>query len=182
MEMKKNKPKNLPKGNENKLREILRVNHAGEYGAKRIYQGQLAILKKNTEIKHMLEQELIHLKYFENEINKRNIKPTVFQPIWHCLGFMLGGITGIMGEKAAMACTIAVEEVIEEHYNQQLQDLKNFPDEKDLKQKIEKFRDEELEHRDIGIDKNAKDFAGYKPLYYSVQLASKLAIWLSKRI
>ena len=118
--MKKSKFSFLAKGSKKDLiASMIRVNHAGEYGAKRIYQGQMKVLKNNKKfetIKTMYEQELIHLKYFQEEVAKRNIRPTVLMPAWHILGFALGAITASLGEKAAMACTVAVEEVIEDHY------------------------------------------------------------------
>ncbi len=164
-----------------KIEEIIRVNHAGEFGAKRIYQGQLSVLKDHPEIKHMLEQELHHLDYFEKEIVKRKIRPTILSPIWNIAGFALGALTARLGEKAAMACTVAVEEVIGEHYQDQLNNLKDDKDEKELRKKISKFRDEELEHRDKGIEFDAHQAPAYPILTGFIKLASKTAIMLSKK-
>ena len=164
-----------------KIEEIIRVNQAGEFGAKRIYQGQLSVLKDHPEIKHMLEQELHHLAYFEKEIVKRKIRPTILSPIWNIAGFALGALTAKLGEKAAMACTVAVEEVIGDHYQDQLDHLKNTKDEKELRTKISKFRDEELEHRDKGIEFEAHKAPAYPILTGFIKLASKTAIMLSKK-
>jgi ubiquinone biosynthesis monooxygenase Coq7 len=178
------KKKDLPNAlnKKQKLAEILRVNQAGEYGAKRIYTGQLAILKNHKEIKHMLEQELEHLDYFNNQVRQRRVRPTFLQPIWHVGGFALGAITALMGEKAAMACTVAVEEVIGEHYNQQLGELKNISNENELTRKITKFRDEELEHKDKGLKHGAQEAICYSTLKNAIKAITKTAIFLSKRI
>ncbi len=165
------------------LQQIIRVNQAGEYGAKRIYAGQMAVLKDSPvykTIKHMAEQEEEHLQYFSGEISKRHVRPTALMPVWHVAGFALGAVTAMIGEKAAMACTVAVEEVIDEHYQEQLAMLDD--NESILKEKIEKFRNDELEHRDIGIKNNAKDAIAYPVLHGAVRGATKLAIFLSKRI
>lgn len=183
--MKKPKYLPLPSSRKDRLAEIMRVDHAGEYGAKRIYEGQLKIMKEGTvtqEIKEMYEQELTHLKYFESQLAQKRIRPTLLQPLWHALGYALGAVTALCGEKAAMACTVAVEDVIEEHYQSQIDELSNTEEDKELKQKIKQFRDEELEHRDKGIENNAKEAFGYKTLYNIVQTATKTAILLSKKI
>lgn len=161
---------------------IIRVDHAGEFGAKRIYQGQLSVLQGHEEITHMLEQELVHLNYFEEELRVRKIRPTLFTPIWNKLGFLLGSGTAMLGEKGAMACTVAVEEVIGEHYNSQLKALNKYDEEKELSKKIEKFRDEELEHRDTGIEFDAEKAPAYSILTKFIKTASKFAIQISKRI
>lgn len=164
------------------IHQVIRVDHAGEYGAKRIYQGQMDVLKNSScyeTIKHMAEQEEEHLQYFSDEIGKRKVRPTILMPIWHVGAYAMGAATAMMGEKAAMACTVAVEEVIDEHYQEQLESL--GADEKDLKKNIEKFREEELEHRDIGLENNAEEATGYEFLRGGVRLATKLAIELSKR-
>ena len=175
---------NLPgdPGNTATLEQIIRVDHAGEFGAKRIYEGQLAVLKNTSAapvITHMKEQELIHLKYFEEQIAKRHIRPTVLSPIWHIAGFALGAVTAMMGEKAAMACTVAVEEVIDEHYRNQLETLGES--EPELKEAIETFRQEELEHRDIGLEHEAEQAPAYALLSQAIKIGSKAAIWLSTR-
>lgn len=165
------------------LEQIIRVNQAGEYGAKRIYAGQMAILKNDPcypTLKHMAEQEEEHLKYFSKEIGERMIRPTALMPIWHVLGFAVGAGTALIGKEAAMACTVAVEETIDEHYQEQLEQLGD--DEKPLKEAIEKFRQEELEHRDIGLDHDAEQAPGYEILKNIIKLGSKISIELSKRI
>ena len=130
------------------LDRFLRVNHAGERAAQTIYKGQLAILKNHeqaAEIQHMMEQEIEHLETFEALLNERQVRPSVLDPVWGAAGFALGLVTASMGPKAAMACTIAVEEVIGDHYAKQAEQLGE--DEADLHRTISRFRDEELEHR-----------------------------------
>lgn len=170
--------------NEDKyLEQLIRVNHAGEYGAKRIYEGQLAILKNSPEyskIKHMKDQELEHLEYFEDEISKRQIRPTALQPFWHVAGFALGAATAAIGEKAAYACTVAVEEVIDEHYQSQLDNLDEKKHKK-LKDKIRKFQADELEHKETGLANDAEQAPAYEVLTSAIKLGSKAAIWLAKR-
>lgn len=166
------------------IEQVIRVDHAGEYGAKRIYQGQMDVLKKSPSyetIKHMAEQEEEHLAYFSEQIGERKVRPTALMPLWHVGAYAMGAATALMGEKAAMACTVAVEEVIDEHYQDQLEQLddKKYAD---LKKKIEKFRAEELEHRDIGLENKAEEANGYQLLRGAVRGATKLAIELSKRI
>lgn len=166
------------------IESMIRVNHAGEFGAKRIYEGQLAALKNSPatpKIKHMLEQELEHLNKFEQLIGERRVRPTALLPIWNVAGFALGYITGKLGEKAAMACTVAVEENIDKHYSDQLEALANT-NEHDLKQSIEKFRAEELEHRDTGLENDAKNAPLYHTITTIIDIGSQAAIWLSKRV
>ncbi|NDF12243.1 MAG: demethoxyubiquinone hydroxylase family protein [Proteobacteria bacterium] len=161
---------------------MIRVNHAGEYGAKRIYQGQLAVLRGKASapvIQHMAEQEEKHLRYFNDAIVTRGVRPTVLSPVWHVLGFALGAGTAMLGEKAAMACTVAVEEVIDEHYRKQVDTLGE--EEKELKATIEQFRKEELEHRDTGLSHHAEEAPAYFALTQAVKATSRLAIWLSTR-
>ncbi|WP_026988691.1 demethoxyubiquinone hydroxylase family protein [Fodinicurvata fenggangensis] len=167
-----------------RLESMLRVNHAGEYGARRIYEGQLAVLSKSSSapvIRHMWEQEAEHLQTFEQMLPERRVRPTLLQPVWHMAGYALGAATAMMGEKAAMACTVAVEEVIDQHYAEQSEDLADEPQEKDLRKTIEKFRAEELEHRDIGLEHEAEQATGYEALSAAIKTGSRLAIWLSKR-
>ena len=169
----------------NKLAEIIRVDHAGEFGAKRIYQGQLDFCKNpNTKeiLKEMLDGEIEHFEFFDKEIKARKIRPTALQPIWSILGYGLGAATSLMGEKAAMACTVAIEETIEEHYQEQLNQLEKTKEEKPLKAKIKKFREEELEHRQTAITHKALEAPFYKTLETLIKTGSKLAITLSKRI
>lgn len=178
-------PKVIPgdKTAKEKVESMIRVDHAGEYGAKRIYAGQLAVLKgRKCEkiICHMAEQEEEHLKKFSDIISERKIRPTILMPLWNVAGFALGVGTAMLGEKAAMACTVAVEEVIDEHYAEQLEEL--GADEKELKKTIEKFRVDELEHRDIGLENHAEEAPAYPVLSATIKAGSRLAIWLSKRV
>jgi ubiquinone biosynthesis monooxygenase Coq7 len=168
---------------EEQVERFVRVDHAGEYGAKRIYAGQLAILGESEHgpiLRHMAEQEEKHLKYFEKAIGDRGVRPTALLPLWHAAGFALGAGTALMGPRAAMACTVAVEEAIDEHYQNQLDTL--GPDEAPLKEAIAEFREEELEHRDIGLEREAELAPGYDILTHVIKRGSKLAIWLSERV
>lgn len=166
------------------LARMIRVDQAGEYGARRIYEGQLAVMGRNhpnTEtVKHMHEQELRHLETFDRLVSERRVRPTALQPIWHVAGFALGAATALMGDKAAMACTVAVEEVIDEHYAEQSARLED--DEADLRDTIEEFRAEELEHRDTALEHGAAQAPGYEVLSAAVKTGSRLAIWLSQRV
>ncbi len=165
------------------IARIIRVDHAGEYGAKRIYQGQLAVLGKTDKaemIRHMQEQEQVHLDTFAALIAKRRVRPTVLIPFWHVAGFALGAITAAMGTRAAMACTVAVEEAIDEHYAAQTARL---PDsEAALRDTIEVFRAEELEHRDIGLANEAELTPGYRVLSGLIKAGCRIAIAASERI
>ncbi len=165
-----------------RLARMIRVDHAGEYGARRIYEGQLAVLGQSPSaptIRHMHEQELKHLETFERLLVEKRVRPTALQPLWHVAGFALGAATALMGEKAAMACTVAVEEVIDEHYARQAEQLGE--DDAPLKETIETFRAEELEHRDIGLEHGAEEAPAYEALSGAVKAGSRLAIWLSER-
>lgn len=176
---------------EKSTNSMIRVDHAGEYGAVRIYEGQMAVLGTKPAgkvISHMLEQEKHHLKTFDKLIAKRQVRPTVLLPLWHLAGFTLGATTALLGEKAAMACTVAVEEVIDEHYSDQIEALgerqgkDGVPDETELRQTCETFRAEELEHRATGLKHGAEEAPGYEALTTVVKTGSRLAIWLSERI
>ncbi len=169
---------------EEQIATFIRVDQAGEYGARRIYEGQLAVLGENhpksATIRHMYDQELHHLQTFDQMLLERRVRPTALQPLWHVAGFALGAATALMGEKAAMACTVAVEEVIDEHYAKQSAAL--GPDEAPLKETIEQFRAEELEHRDTGLAEGAEETPGYEVLVTGIKAGSRLAIWLSERV
>lgn len=185
MSQKKPGPKYLPGDVQTgrSLDAMIRVDQAGEYGAKRIYEGQLAVLGKGPKgdiLRHMAEQEAHHLDTFNKLAAERRVRPTILQPIWHVAGFALGAGTALMGEKAAMACTVAVEEVIDEHYQDQQRSLGD--DEPALKDTIETFRLEELEHRDIGLQHGAEEAPAYPVLSAAIKNASRMAIWLSERI
>ncbi len=166
------------------LEEIIRVDHAGEYGATKIYDGQIAIFGKNSKlgktIQHMADQEQEHIDKFNELILEHRVRPTALLPLWNVAGFALGASTALMGEKAAMACTVAVEKVIGEHYQEQLDLLGD--DHKDLKKTISKFRDDELEHHDIGIEHDAESAPGYKIMSKVIELGCKTAIAISKKI
>tara|TARA_Y100000768_G_scaffold299579_1_gene233329 strand:- start:240 stop:827 length:588 start_codon:yes stop_codon:yes gene_type:complete len=183
---KKSDKKNFSKNrtNRNVLEEIIRVDHAGEYGATRIYDGQIAIFGKNSKIgktiQHMADQEQEHIDKFNELILEHRVRPTALLPIWNVAGFALGASTALLGEKAAMACTVAVEKVIGEHYQEQLGLLED--DHKDLKKTISKFRDDELEHHDIGIEHDAESAPGYKIMSKVIELGCKTAIAISKKV
>jgi ubiquinone biosynthesis monooxygenase Coq7 len=161
---------------------ILRVDQAGELGAVRIYQGQRAVLGRGRHgpvLAKMAQQEQHHLDTFSRLIGERGVRPTIFSPIWHVAGFALGAGTALLGERAAMACTVAVEEAIDEHYAAQYAVLGD--DEAELKVTIEEFRQEELEHRDIGLANEAEKAPAYPLLSATIKSGCKLAIWLSER-
>ena len=165
------------------IARMLRVDHAGEYGAVRIYAGQLAVLGRTPSgpvIRHMAAQEKKHLERFDRLLPERRVRPTLLGPVWHAAGFALGAATALLGERAAMACTVAVEEVIDEHYAAQAVALGD--EEPDLKSTLEEFRQDELAHRDEGLAHGAEQAAGYEALSAAIKTASRLAIWLSTRI
>lgn len=166
-----------------RLERIVRVDHAGEYGAQRIYAGQLSVLgggDKGDVLRHMQSQEQVHLDTFSRLITERRVRPTALLPLWHIAGFALGAITAAMGEKAAMACTVAVEESIDEHYAAQAARLGE--DEAPLRETIETFRAEELEHRDIGLDHGAEQAFAYRLLTRVIKAGCKVAIEVSERV
>ena len=177
----------MQKTNKKKLEEFIRVDHAGERGAIKIYEGQLLALNtiykddnlKET-IEEMREHEREHCEYFENEIKRREIKPTKFLPLWDLLGVGLGFGTTLLGKKAAMLCTASVEEVIDKHYQDQINQIKD--DEKDLRDKIIKFREDELHHKDIAYEKGASKKGFYSILDKLIKTGSKIAINISEKI
>jgi ubiquinone biosynthesis monooxygenase Coq7 len=165
------------------VRRMIRVDHAGEVGATHIYEGQLAILGNSASgeiLRHMQAQERRHREIFERMIVERRIRPTILSPIWHAAGFALGAATALLGEKAAMACTVAVEEVIDEHYREQIAALGDS--EPELRAMVEEFRTEEVEHRDIGLERGAADAPFQTVLNAAVRAGSRLAIVLSSRL
>ena len=177
----------MKKTNQKKIEEFIRVDHAGERGAIKIYEGQLLALKticKDSELQKIIEEMKIHEKehceFFENEIKERNIEPTKFLPIWDLLGIGLGFGSTILGKKAAMLCTASVEEVIDDHYQNQINQL--GPDEKFLKEKIIKFRSDELHHKDIAYEKGATKDGIYGILDKIIKTGSKVAISISEKI
>ena len=176
--------KNKVSTDRNILDEIIRVDHAGEYGATRIYDGQIAIFGQDSNIgktiQHMADQEQEHIEKFNELLVEKRVRPTALLPLWNVAGFALGAGTALMGEKAAMACTVAVEKVIGEHYRDQ-QDLLE-EDEKDLKKTIAKFEKDELEHHNIGLKHDAKYAPGYKIITKVIEIGCKTAIAISKKI
>ena len=177
----------MKKTNPKKLEEFIRVDHAGERGAIKIYEGQLLALgtlvkdeNLKKTIKNMKEHEEVHCNYFENEIKKRNIKPTKLLPLWDLLGLGLGFGSTILGKKAAMLCTASVEEVIDSHYKNQIDQIGQ--DEKELKNKIIKFRLDELHHKDIAYEKGATKEGLYGILDKIIKTGSKVAINISEKI
>ncbi len=177
----------MKKTNKKKVEEFIRVDHAGERGAIKIYEGQLLALKtivKNEELKQKIEEmqthEKEHSEFFEKEIRRRNIKPTKFLPLWDLLGIGLGFGSTLIGKKAAMLCTASVEEVIDEHYQNQIDQLEN--DEKELKNKIIKFREDELHHRDIAYEEGATKKGVYAIMDKIIKTGSKIAINISEKI
>lgn len=176
-----NKPFNP---NITKIDRMIRVNQAGEYGAVRIYKGQLAAIKCQESkelISHMLEQEEEHLRQFEKKMQEYKVRPTILSPVWHIAGYLLGYATAKLGKEAAMACTVAVEEVIDQHYAQQEEKLSNGTA-PELLNLISKCREEENEHKETGLEHGAENALGYQHLRGFVRKGSKLAIWLSSRI
>lgn len=165
------------------LESMIRVNHAGEYGAVRIYEGQLAVLNGSPhydKILHMKEQEEHHLETFDTYIKQRRVRPTALQPLWHVAGYAMGALSAALGEKAAMACTDAVESVIDEHYQDQLKELADS--EPELCATIEKFREEELEHQALAIAEGAHQAPAYPVISGAIKAATRFAIWASKRV
>jgi len=170
-----------------RVEEFIRVDHAGERGAVKIYEGQLLALNtivnndslKKT-IEDMKEHEIEHCQFFESEIKKRNIKPTKFLPLWDLLGVSLGFGSTLLGKKAAMLCTASVEEVIDKHYLDQINQL--GPEEKELKKKITKFRQDELDHKDIAYEEGASKKGFYFIMDKIIKTGSKLAIRISEKV
>ena len=177
----------MDKTNKKTLEEIIRVDHAGERGAIKIYEGQLLALKTfkqnaslKKKIEEMKEHEREHYEYFDNEIKKRNIEPTKFLPLWDIMGVTLGFGTAMLGEKAAMLCTASVEEVIDGHYKDQTYKLGK--DEKELKEKIIKFRQDELDHKDIAYENGATKTGLFGLLDKVIKTSSRIAITISEKI
>ena len=177
----------MKKTNPKKIEEFIRVDHAGERGAIKIYEGQLLALNtivKNEDLKNtineMKKHEEEHCNFFEDEIKKRNINPTKLLPLWDLLGLGLGFGSTILGKKAAMLCTASVEEVIDEHYKNQIDQLQS--DEKNLKEVITKFRNDELHHKDIAYKEGATKKGVYSLMDKVIKTGSRLAISISEKI
>ncbi len=165
------------------IARMLRVDHAGEYGARRIYDGQLAVLgrsKAAPAIREMAAAEQAHLDAFDALLVERRVRPTALSPVWNAAGFALGAATALLGERAAMACTVAVEEVIEEHYAAQAARLGE--DEAALRQTLEEFGADEARHRETGLAHGAEKTLGYAGMRAVIGRGARLAIWLSERI
>ena len=166
----------------NELHRMIRVDQAGEFGATRIYEGQLAVLRNRASaqtIRHMADQEQLHLKTFDRLVNERRVRPTALEPVWRVAGFALGAVTALMGEKAAFACTAAVEEAIDEHYASQVAALDDDPD---LKKTVEDFRQEEVAHREEALAHGAEQAPAYPLLSAAIKAGCKIAIKLSEKI
>jgi len=181
----KKKIKKLNPQDKKLIEEIIRVDHAGEHGATQIYRGQLAIFSENSEfgkeIKEMAEQEEIHKSTFDELIIKEEVKPTIMFPLWNITGYVLGLGTALLGKKAAMACTVAVEEVIGQHYEEQADELKKRKIKPQLLKIVKKFREDELEHHDTGIEHQAEMTTGYVLLSKTIKQLCYTAIKISKK-
>ena len=168
---------------ETSVARMLRVDHAGEYGAARIYAGQLAVLRRSATapvLREMQAQEQQHLERFADQIVRRRVRPTAMLPLWHLAGFALGAATAALGERAAMACTVAVEEAIEAHYADQVAALDDS--ESELRDTLTRFRDDELQHRDTALRHGAEQASGYRLLSAAIKAGCKMAIRISERI
>ena len=170
-----------------RIADMLRVDHAGEYGAVAIYRGQRAVFEKLPHkagtaalIKEMEDGEAHHLETFDRLLAERKIRPTLLAPFWNAAGFGLGAATALMGEKAAMACTVAVEDVIEKHYADQIDALKDR--EPELAETVRQFREDELEHKHTAADAGADEAPGYKILSAAIRLGCRAAIRIAEKI
>lgn len=171
--------------NKTRLAEFLRVNHAGERAAQSIYQGQLLVLRgtdKEAEIQHMMDQEVEHLESCDTFLNQYKVRPSLLDPVWGIAGLALGFTTAAMGPKAAMACTIAVEEVIGGHYDTQVKELREADSEPELAKTLARFRDEELEHLDIAVEHKGREAFAYDLLKQIIQTGCRGAIKIAEKI
>ncbi|HEX4172314.1 MAG TPA: demethoxyubiquinone hydroxylase family protein [Acetobacteraceae bacterium] len=162
---------------------MIRVDHAGEYGAARIYAGQLAALGRHEiapTLREMQEQEQQHLERFSKLISQRRVRPTALLPLWHVAGFALGAATAALGERAAMACTVAVEEAIDAHYADQIATLDSS--EEELRSTLITFQQDELHHRDVGLQHGAEQALGYRLMSAAIKAGCRLAIRMSERV
>jgi 3-demethoxyubiquinol 3-hydroxylase len=165
------------------IERMLRVDHAGEFGATRIYDGQLDVLGRSrgvSEIRQMAEAEQRHLERFDALLRARRVRPTLLQPFWSLAGYALGAGTALLGERAAMACTVAVEEVIDQHYREQAERVADH--DRGLTQTILDFRADEIAHRNTALAQGAEQTPGYDVLTALIKTGSRIAIWLSTRI
>jgi len=181
----KTKRDDRPAKADDRLAEYLRVNHAGERAAQTIYKGQLAVLRRHpqaAEIQLMMEQEKEHLDTFDRLLNEYKVRPSLLDPLWGAAGFVLGAATAAMGPKAAMACTIAVEEIIGRHYDRQVHDLNSRRQEPKLVETLARFRDEELEHRDIAVEHDGRQAPAFGLMKVIIQTGCKTAIKIAEKI
>jgi len=167
-----------------KHQDMIRVDQAGEYGATRIYAGQLAVMGDRAphaaEIRHMAQQEEVHRARFDALIAERGVRPTLLQPLWSAAGFALGAATALIGPEAAMACTAAIETEIDRHYTEQLAELGD--DDPELGAMIREFRDDERDHRDAALAAGAERAPAYPLLFHAIRLGCRTAIRLSTKI
>ncbi|AWW73159.1 demethoxyubiquinone hydroxylase family protein [Erythrobacter sp. KY5] len=168
------------------LHRMIRVDQAGEFGATRIYEGQLAVMgdrgPHSAEIRHMAEQEEGHRARFDEMLAKRGVRPTALQPFWSVAGYALGAGTALLGPEAAMACTAAVEEEIDKHYSEQLDRLAETNSDPELAEMIEEFREDEREHRDAALANGAEKAPAYPLLSGAIRLGCRIAIKVSERV
>jgi ubiquinone biosynthesis monooxygenase Coq7 len=164
------------------IKSILRVNHAGELGARQIYKAQRKILGDDPDLVFMAEQEIEHLKIFTTLMIENKVQPTTFQPLWHVLSYGMGAVTALMGKRAAHACTIAVEEVIVEHYQQQIDVLKEMPEQESLLNTIQQFQKEEDHHRAIAEQRGGREIKSFDVLSKVIKTITKTAIEISKKV
>lgn len=167
-----------------RFHRMIRVDQAGEYGAVRIYAGQMAVMGSRgphaSEIAHMADQEAVHKARFDDMVAQRGVRPTALQPLWSVAGFALGAATALLGPKGAMACTAAIETEIDKHYTEQIAQIGN--DDPELSEVVSRFRDEEREHRDAALAAGAEEAPGYPLLFGAIRMGCRLAIKLSERI
>ncbi len=170
--------------NKSEIASMIRVNQAGEYGAARIYAGQLAVMGNRTpaaqSIRQMAAQEQRHLEQFNAMMARRSVRPTLLQPMWHMAGYALGAATALIGPEAAMACTVAVETEIDRHYGEQLDALGTSDPE--LSASISEFQAEEVEHKETALAQGAENAPAYPLLTAVIRLGCRAAIMASKRI
>lgn len=172
-----------------RIAEMLRVDHAGEYAAVAIYKGQQAVFRRNAhtqkiaaQLKDMEEEEQKHLSAFDNMLVARGVRPTALAPVWNAAAYGLGVATALIGEKAAHACTEAVETVIEQHYAEQIEELETRPEHKELKATFTEFREDELHHRDVAVEEGAHEAPGYDLLSTVIKAGCRVAIKISEKV
>jgi 3-demethoxyubiquinol 3-hydroxylase len=180
------KPAGIQRPDAAEIEAMIRVDHAGEFGALRIYAGQLAVLTRRPHgedvaaIRDMAAQEQKHFERFDRIMKSRSVRPTALEPVWHAAGYALGAATALIGDKAAMACTVAVEDVIDAHYKKQIERLGDR--EPELKQAIENFRADECTHRDLALAHGAREAPAYSLLSAAIRVSCRIAIALSERL